>query len=85
MTRRRRARHITSSLRTLREANYMSSRITKIADDLNSNDAEALPAAGPVRLRRAKRPKTVVRARKSRRKAHAPGGIHQRSNKRANW
>ena len=63
----------------------MSSRTARIADESNSNDAEASSAAGPVRLRRAKRPKVVTRARKSRRKAHAPGGIHQRSNKRVNW
>lgn len=63
----------------------MSSRNARIADEIAASDGEAATAAGPVRLRRAQRPKAVTRARKSRRKAHAPGGIHQRSNKRMNW
>lgn len=63
----------------------MSTRSTRSTDEMSLNEAEAPAPAGPVRLRRAKRPKAVARARKSRRKAHAPGGIHQRSNKRANW
>lgn len=66
----------------------MLNRATKITDEQDGGDAERLSATGPVRLRRAKRPKIVARGRsgsKSRRKAPAPGGIHQRSNKKVGW
>jgi hypothetical protein len=58
---------------------------SRIAEELNSSEVETQSAAGPVRLRRAKRARTTARARKSRRKATTHAGIHLRANKRMAW
>jgi hypothetical protein len=57
------------------------------SDSLLEGEPEAAVAGvRPVRLRRSHKAKVTTKSRKSRRKAtHAPGGIHQRANKRMSW
>jgi hypothetical protein len=62
--------------------------MTKRTSDSAMEDEPDAPigSARPVRLRRDRKVKVVTKSRKSRRKAtSAPGGIHQRANKRMSW
>jgi hypothetical protein len=61
--------------------------IKKIAENAPDDESDSsIGAARPVRLRRGAKRKVVAKSRKSRRKAAAaPGGIHQRANKRLSW
>jgi hypothetical protein len=59
----------------------------KTSDSAMEDESDAsVGSARPVRLRRGRKAKIVTKSRKSRRKAtSAPGGIHQRANKRMAW
>jgi hypothetical protein len=62
--------------------------MTKKLSDNSLEEAPAIPIGGarPVRLRRSLKPKANTQSRKKHRKpASAPGGIHQRANKRISW
>ena len=62
--------------------------MTKKSTDgtLEDEPDASIGGARPVRLRRGHKVKVATKSRKSRRKAtSAPGGIHQRANKRLSW
>jgi hypothetical protein len=57
----------------------------KNTDNLLEEDLEASPgSARPTRLSRSQKPKPSPRSRR-RKTSGAPGGIHQRANKRMSW
>jgi hypothetical protein len=58
----------------------------KSADISLEEQPDAIAGARPVRLHRSLKLKATTRSRKNHRKpASAPGGIHQRANKRMSW